>query len=194
VTEWAAAELRIAVLEALGPHADERARDAVQSGTVSIAPSVARWESSAGPIEGHRVVLAVDAGRLGKLRASHASVDAVAAAFVAVVATRPGQAMADLSLEWSGQGDVMESGYRGAQPTAVSLETALVTYLVAAGEADTAHDAAGAMVTRRGAEVRVVLAPEPRKRVRARAGAEGAIVRAVRDLAGDAHLRVTVDG
>jgi hypothetical protein len=194
VTVWTAAELRAAVLDALGPHADEGMRDAVRNATVAITPSVARWESSGGPTEGHRVVLALEAGRLGKLRASHASVDAVAAAFAAVVATRPGQAMADLSLEWSGQGDVAESGYRGAPPTAVSFETALLTYLAAAGEADVAHDVAGAMITRRGAEVRVVLAPEPRKRLRARAGAEDAIVRAVRDLAGDAHLRVTVDG
>jgi hypothetical protein len=194
VTAWNAEELRRAVLDALGPHVDERAREALRLGRFALAPEVAQWESSGGTTAGHRVVIALDAARLGALRASHASVDAIGSAVAAAVATRPGQTMLELSLEWAPEGLVAAAGYRDTPVPPASLKEALVAYLDASGEPGLAAALAGAMVTRRASDAHVVFAPEPRAHVRAHRHGQAALTRALRDLLGDAHLRVTVDG
>jgi hypothetical protein len=63
-------ELRRVALDALGDHADARAREALAHGALAIVPGALRWEASSGAIEAHRVILALDGEGLGALRAS----------------------------------------------------------------------------------------------------------------------------
>ena len=115
MTGWTGASLRRAALEALGPVGDAVARDAVTRGEIEIAPGVARWEASAGRVEGHRITLCVDDVCLDRIRHQPAVYDAICAAFAAAVATRPGESLFELKLR-SLESGMTETPYRGRRP------------------------------------------------------------------------------
>lgn len=187
MSAWSPEELRRAAIEGLDAHADVRVRDALAHGTLALTPSVARWESSHGPVEGHHAILAVDAERLGALRAAPGMIDALCAVLSATIASRPGEALTDLELRWEPAVHAEHAAYRDEPPEAhlTSLGDGLVAYLRGLGEGDLAACVEAAIVEQRGpAEVRVWLD----------AGAEevATVVAAVRDLLGDRRARVVV--
>lgn len=115
MTGWTGESLRRAALQALGPVGDALARDALSRGEIDIAPGVARWEASAGRVEGHRVTLRVDSTCLERIRHQPSVYDALCAAFAAAVATRPGESLFELELH-SVTGGMTETPYRGRRP------------------------------------------------------------------------------
>jgi len=129
-------DLRRAALAALGRHADERARDAVLHARLAVVAGVGKWMASGGPVEAHRVLLAVDARRLGALRAAPGVADALCVAFAAAVAAHPGEALLDLVLCWDPEARASAGAYRDCPPAAprASVHDALVDYLDARGE------------------------------------------------------------
>lgn len=184
---WTPEELRRATIEGLDAQADVRIRDALAHGTLSMTPGVNRWESSHGPVEGHHVILAVDAERLGALRAAPGMIDAICAAVSATVASRPGEALTDLVLRWEPQAHAEHGAYRDEPPAAAStsLGEALVGYLRGLGEEDLAGSVAHILVEQRGpSEVRLHLDTG--------AGDAATLVAAVRDLLGAPRARVIV--
>jgi hypothetical protein len=191
---WSAEELRRAAQEALGAHADERAIDALRHCAVSVTPGAARWNASAGPIEAHVVTLALDARRLGRLRAVPAIVDALCAAVAGAIGMRAGETLLELVLRWDSRAGVVQVGYRDAPVPPVSLGDALVAYLEGTGEASVGALVANAtwQVDRPrndGAPV-IHLDPTRWKVLRANAHALAALTRAVRDLLGDENAQV----
>jgi hypothetical protein len=115
VTDWTGESLRRAALDALGPHGGELARDALVHGAIDLTPGVARWEASPGPVAGHRVTLALDPVRLGRIRREPAVYDALCAAVAAAVAMRPGESLFELALQTEAPG-LAETPYRGRRP------------------------------------------------------------------------------
>lgn len=184
---WTPEELRRAAIEGLDPCADVRVRDALTHGTLSMTPGVSRWESSHGPVEGHHVILALDAGRLGALRAATWIVDALCAIVSVTIASRPGETLTDLVLRWEPLVHAAHGAYRDEPPGRgdVPIGEALVAYLRGLGEEALAGRVADGTVERRGpVEVRVRIHVEPN---------EGAVViAAVRDLLGAPRARVVV--
>ena len=87
-------------------------------------------------MDAHRVLLAVDARRLGALRAAPGVGDALCAAFASAIATHPGEALLDLVLRWDPEARASQAAYRDAPPAAprTSVEEALVQYLDGRGE------------------------------------------------------------
>lgn len=78
--------LRRGALDALGPHGDLRARDALEQGALSIEHRVTSWEASVGTVHGHRVTLEVPAPLKDEVERSPFAVDALHAAIAAAVA------------------------------------------------------------------------------------------------------------
>jgi hypothetical protein len=115
MSQWTSESLRRAALDALGPHGDELARDALVHGAIDVTPGVARWEASSGHIEGHRVTLELDTERLARVRREPAVYDAVCAALAAAVAMRPGESLFELAVHPAARG-MMETPYRGRRP------------------------------------------------------------------------------
>jgi hypothetical protein len=115
MSQWTIESLRRAALTALGPLADELARDALGHGDIEIAPSVVHWEASSGRVEGHRVTLRLDGDRLERIRRQPAVYDALCAAFAAAVATRPGESLFELVLRPGADG-LTDTPYRGRHP------------------------------------------------------------------------------
>jgi hypothetical protein len=205
MSSWTAEELRAAVLDALSEFVDERAREALVHGEVAIAPAVATWEASQGRVQGHRVTLALDARRLGVVRAAPAVVDALHAAFAAAVAGRKGEALLGLELRWArgraravpaGRG--LGHGYRDGPvgQSAHAEETvreALAAYLEGSGEPELARIVEGAHVWADPALVRFVLEPEQLSELRAHGHAVEILTAAVRDLLAADGTRVTVE-
>ena len=184
---WTPEELRRAAIEGLDAHADVRVRDALAHGTLALTPGVTRWESSHGPVEGHHVILAVDAERLGALRAAPGMIDALCAVLSATIASRPGEALTDFVLQWEPTVHVEHAAYRDEPPEAhvTSLGDGLVAYLRGLGEVDLATRVEDAIVEQRSpTEVRV--------RLEADADETATLVAAVRDLLGDRRARVVV--
>jgi hypothetical protein len=187
VSGWTPEELRRAAIEGLDPHADVRVRDALAYGTLAMTPGVTRWESSHGPVEGHHVTLAVDAERLGALRAAPWIVDALCAVVSATIACRRGETLTDLVLCWEPHAHAEHGAYRDEPPASAttSLGDALAAYLRGLGEEGLAERVADAVVQQRGpSEVRV--------RTDARADEVATVVAAVRDLLGAPRARVVV--
>jgi hypothetical protein len=181
-------ELRRRALVALGEQRDERAEDALSHGDLSFAWAVARWTSSAGPVEGHRATLTLDARRLGQLGAHPAARDAICAALAAAVAEQPGQSLLELVVRWSPDAPTRDAPYRDAPPSRATLSDAVVDYLDGAGNGRLARAVRQASFEHAG-ETDVVVRSLPEE------AAEGVyeLVRAVRDLLGDARLRVRVE-
>jgi hypothetical protein len=182
-SEWSEEALRRAALAALGPHADERVRDALARARVTIFAGAARWAGSSGPVEAHRVVLGLDARSLGRLRAAPAVADALCAAFAAAAATHPGEVLLDLALRWNPHAGPSAAGYRNAPPAAAqaSLREALVDYLEARGE-DAVAGSVGDVTTHATGGTEVTLranSPSPD------AGVRATLTSAVRDLLAD---------
>lgn len=188
MTDWGAEELRRAALASLGEHADERARDAVVHATLVVTPAVARWESSGGPVEAHRVTLGVDAATLGTLRAAPSLVDALCASFAAALGTRPGETLHELSIRWTPAARPSASGYRDAPPPSpeTSLRDGLVAYLHASGDGAVAQAVAGATLDATNPPVVAVAIEGLRENGYARSRLE----RAARDLLGNDMVRV----
>jgi hypothetical protein len=115
MSHWTGESLRRAALAALGPVADELARDALARGEIDIEPGVAHWEASSGPVEGHRVTLGLDDDHLERIRRRPSIYDAICAAFAAAVATRPGESLFELELRPGARG-LTETPYRGKRP------------------------------------------------------------------------------
>jgi hypothetical protein len=194
VTDWGTEELRDAALRGLGEHADGRARDALARGELAIAPGVVRWDASAGPVDAHDVVLAVDAATLGALRAVPHLADALVAALAAAVAIRPGEALRDLSFRWAPPA-ATPTGYRDVPPPphADVLRDALADYLAARGDAALATAARLFVVDDTDPEVLTLVAsPASRSSLLRDAASIDALTRAARDLLGDARRRVRV--
>lgn len=114
---WTGGALRRAALAALGSPADPRARDALSRGWLDVAPGVARWQASRGPVDGLRVTLALDPAALEAVRAAPAVVDALNRALAAAVATRDGQSLFEFALQpLDDAGALVETPYRGRRP------------------------------------------------------------------------------
>jgi len=117
VSDWTGESLRRAALDALGPHGDELARDVLAHAAIEVTPGVARWEGSAGRVEGHRIALGVDDGRLLRIRSEPAAFDAICAAIAAAVATHPGESLFELDVCPEAPG-MLQTPYRGPAPGA----------------------------------------------------------------------------
>ena len=188
---WSSEGLRRAALEALGALADERAVDALVHGDFAVTPAAARWDASAGPVEAHRVTLALDARRLGTLRAAPGVVDALCAAVAAAVATRAGQSLLELALRWAPGARAATMGYRDAPPPPVTLREGLVEYLDALGERSLASAAAGAHLDAEDpSEVLLLVDRATFDALRSDAHAHTVLTRALRDLLGRPDVRV----
>jgi hypothetical protein len=193
-------QLRRGALDALGPYADERARSALQEAVIRVDHAVTSWQSSHGPVEGHRVVLAVHAATLARLRSTPSLIDALHAALATAVARRSGEALVSLDIGWARDGTLaMEHGYRDPPPEPPqTFPQALASYLEELGDAPLARMVEGAQISREGALVTLVVEPELLRTFRSRgAAAAAALTSAVRELAGDAAtrvLRVVVQG
>ena len=83
------------MLEALGEHADPRARELVRTAEIRTEPASATWEGSKGRVEAYRVGLGVDAAQLGEAAATPHLTDELVRAAV-------------LGLRGRGQVDVLE--------------------------------------------------------------------------------------
>jgi hypothetical protein len=189
-------ELRHAGLDALGPYADERAREALEGAELRIDPAVTAWESSGGHVEGHRVTLAVDASTLARLREAPALEDALHAALATAIASRKGEVLAGLQIRWAREGThAAAHGYRDRPPDPPqTLQEALASYLEARGDEAVAHIVAGARVSVEEATVTLVVEPERLRAFRsAGAAAIGTLTSAVRDLLGTPATRVVVE-
>jgi hypothetical protein len=189
--------LRHAALEALGPYADPRAREALQASGLRVEPAFAGWESSAGHVDGQLVTLAVDAATLGRLRAAPALEDALHAALAAAVARHPGQTLAALALRWGREGaQATPDGYRDRPPDAPqTLQQAVPAYLDARGEDSLARLVEGASLEldAKAGSLRVVLDTDRLRAFRsAGAAATSALTAAARDLLDTAGLRVVL--
>ena len=195
MTEWSPEDLRRAALEALSEYADPRVRDALQHGELAVVAGVSGWEASHGRVEAHGVTLSLDAERLGRVRASHAAVDALFAAIAQAVATRRGEALHALELHWARRVEhAVPRGYRDEPPGGeVTLMQALVAYLEGAGEAEVAHVVSGGAVAADASGVRIVIAPEMLAKLGALPHAVAALTAAVRDLLAKPHVAVTVE-
>jgi hypothetical protein len=188
--------LRRGALDALGPHADERALDVMRRATILLERSVRRWIASAGDVEAHRVTLAVDAGTLGLVRAAPAVADALCRAIAVAIARRPGETLLELVLRWSPRADAPDARrdpYRDASRSAteIALGDALVAYLEESGQAALAALFARdrANVTN-GAPIVVHLSAPAYEELRGVSGGIETVVRALRDLAGDKKAKV----
>jgi hypothetical protein len=185
--------VRRAGLEALGEHADERAREALAHATVAMAEV---RQSGAWPIYvGYRVTLAVDAGTLGVLRAAPAVVDALGAALAAAVAATPGAKLVDLALRWMPAARPSAAAYRDAPPVApeTTLRDALLQYLGGTGDDALARRVGGAEVDAHDAgEITVRLPRAEHDALRADAHALARLTSALRDLLArdDARVRL----
>ncbi len=198
VTETPSPEaLRHGALDALGPHADERARAALQAAHLRVEPGVAAWESSAGPVSGHRVTLAVDATTLGLLRSVPALEDALHASLANAVAAYPGQVLSSLWLRWASEGArPAPDGYRDRPPDPPeTLQQALASYLRARSEAALASLVeGGSLDAEEGATVTLGVTPSQLRTFRSYgASAPEALDSAVRDLLGHEGARVLVE-
>lgn len=145
--EW----LRAEALSALGAHGDPRALDALVRADLSLALDVAGWEGTGGRVRAHRALLGLDAASLGRVCATPAVHDALAAALAAALARyrdEVAHALAELCTYWNGTVEGA-AGYRGAAPRVLSrdapedLRAALAAFLRAAGDDALAETAAG---------------------------------------------------
>jgi hypothetical protein len=177
--------LRAAALATLGPHADERAREALQRAILRVDPAVTGWESSGGRVAGHRVVLELDVLTLARIRAVPALDDALHAALASAVASRAGHALSELELRWARSGSpAVSHGYRDRPPDPPpSLHEALMTYLSARGEPGLADLVRGASITLEGAALHVRVTPDALQILRSGgAGSADALADGARDL------------
>jgi hypothetical protein len=195
MSAWSPEELRRAAIEALGEYADPRARDALQQGQLTIAPGVAGWEGSEGRVEAHRVILALDAEQLGRLRASHAVVDALDAALAKAVARRKGEVLLGVELRWARRGDrAVSRGYRDGPPVGEgTLRDALIAYLDGAGKPTLARIVAQGEVATEPTRVRVVLPAELRAQLGDHEHAIPTLTSALRDLLASPGISVNVE-
>jgi hypothetical protein len=193
VTAWSHEELRRAALDALGEHADERAREALRHASIGVVDAAAEWSGSGGTVQAHRVTLAIDARTLGALRAVPALADSLCAAMAAAIAARPGEALMDLSLRWERGRPPVAMGYRDAPPSSAetSLHDALLEYLDASGQEGLGRSLGAFTVetTPEGA-LTVTLEPSGRALLRRDPHAMAALTAALRDLVGDEKARV----
>ena len=198
-TTWTAEGLRRASLDALGVHAEGRARDALARGVLSIEPAVAAWEASEGRMHAHRVHLLLDATRLGEIRAAPVVEDALRAAIAAAIATHRAETLDDLVLGWAPPPD--ERPYRDGPPRAVSpsdgLGRALVDYLVGATEVALARFVVAGEIAISSGDATAVsfhlsLAPADFDAVESDERSRRVLGRALRDLSGEPNARVVV--
>jgi len=199
-SRWTPEKLRRAALDALGDHADARARDALVRGALSLEPSVAAWESSGGRMTAHRVHLLVGPASLGAARAAPAVEDALRAAFAAAIARHDGETLEDLVLgcAWPAE----EAPYRDAspepRPRPDSLRDALVAYLAGGGADEhlagvVGRARVGARSGAHGAtEVLLAAGAEDHEALRGDARRLARLTTAARDVLGDARVRVRV--
>jgi hypothetical protein len=191
-------ELRHQALDALGPYADERAREVLQGAELRVDRDVTGWESSAGPVQGHRVTLAVDASTLARLRTTPALEDALhAAVATAIAGARTGDALVALELRWAREGTHASAhGYRDRPPDPPqTLQEALASYLDVLAEAALARLVEDARITVVAEDtVSLAAAPDRLRAFRsAGAAATAALTAAVRDLLGAPGARVVVE-
>jgi hypothetical protein len=178
--------LRRSALERLGSEADPQVVDLLLRAGLSVAWSVARWDSSAGPVDGHRVCLALDASQLGWLRSHPAAYDSICAALASAIATQPGESLLDVTTRWAPGAHAAAAGYRDAPPAPVTLKEALVAYLESSGSTLFAAALQDAQVERAGVTDLVV-----RGLPDTGSAALSELAHAVRDLLGEtARVRV----
>ena len=135
------------MLEALGEHADPRARELVRAAEITARPATATWEGSKGRVHAHRVALGVDAAQLGEVGATpHLTDELVRAAAAAIAQLEPREAtwtLSDLVLFWNGSARAIQAVYRDAPPPSGTLRDAVQAYLHARGETPAATHVAG---------------------------------------------------
>jgi hypothetical protein len=105
--------LRIRALEALGPLGEPLAREALETGVVSVEHDVLAWEGTLGTMHGHRIVVTLEADLRARVAASHPAVDGLSAALAAAMAERGGQAVADVRVEAGSPRGPSSGPYRG---------------------------------------------------------------------------------
>jgi hypothetical protein len=195
-----AERVRARAIDALGALGDSRAREALESAEIAIEPSIATWEGSSGTVHGHRVVVAIDAALLARVRASPATEDALHAALAAAIAEGPRDALHDLRLAWRPHA-ITATAYRGVAPdsprAATPLHEAMAAYLGATGDPALVEMAARArvdVVARRGGRMIAVRVDEADRAVieaaPARVEALRECVRALLGGAEDVDIRV----
>ena len=91
--------LRLRALEVLGPLGDVLAREALESGSVTVEHDVLAWEGSHGSMHAHRVVVLLPEELTAQLASNHAAKDALAAVLAAAMAERAGHSVADVRFE-----------------------------------------------------------------------------------------------
>ena len=191
-----AEELRREALEALGDHADERARE------VARARDASRWRRVCTVGLVARASSKRTGSRWGSTRerwadcaCSRRSSDALCAAVASAIATRPGATLLDLELRWAAGARPSSAGYRDAPPPEqdASLRHALVDYLAGGGHASLAGLLAGAVLDEPPlGPLSIRLAPSAHEGLLADPRAVAIITAAVRDFLGDARTRVRV--
>jgi hypothetical protein len=113
MTASADEHLRLRALEALGPHGEPLAREALERGAVSVEHDVLAWEGTQGTMHGHRIVVTLHADLHARVLASLAAVEGLEAALAAAMAERGGQAVADVRVEVGAPDAPASSPYRG---------------------------------------------------------------------------------
>jgi hypothetical protein len=77
-----------------------------------VQRDVATWESSIGPMRGHRVTLVLDAQRFSEVHHTPALIDALCAAVATAVSSTPGDALADFVVRGTNSAIERRSPYR----------------------------------------------------------------------------------
>jgi hypothetical protein len=193
VTAWSSEELRRAALDALGEHADERAREALRHASIGIVDAASEWSGTGGTVQAHRVTLAIEARTLGGLRAAPALADALCAAMASALAARPGETLMDLSLRWAPGRRPVATGYRDAPPSTpeTSLHDALLEYLEGNGAEALARSLGDfTLATTPEGVLSVRMEPPANALFRADAHAMAVLTAALRDLLGDEKARI----
>lgn len=125
--------LRADALDALGPHADRRARSALERCSLAVE-SEAGWTSSSGAMDGQRVILRADARTVGELGGSPSAYDAVLRGLALAFTKLPHTSLRELAVRWDGTvAQESSAAYRGSTPRALDLaETGTLPLALAA--------------------------------------------------------------
>ena len=152
---------RAAALRTLGPFGDARARCALETGILTLAPIARRWGGSEGEIAAHVAHLGLDAKTLGALRGSPDAEIEAGAALAAALAETPGNTLDALRPFWAFE-ERAEGAYRGVvrvdidrhdDPTVLAAARA---YLIAKGEPEAAQTILSLAVEEEGGVVRAL--------------------------------------
>ncbi|MCU0658910.1 MAG: hypothetical protein MUF64_27730 [Polyangiaceae bacterium] len=138
--------------EALGLLTSERGREILGSAALRLEPGALTWEGSHGPVQGHRVLLGLEASALGELDQNPSLRDALESGLARALARRPGQSLAALVCRWELEPGGAAGPYRQGPSVPVNpgdpeaLRRGLVAYLRQREQGEAADWAAGASI------------------------------------------------